>query len=108
MSEQIHPEWSEFDSIGASIEGWDIFPSFNPHRRFWLERRTSFGIFATDEQAGRHVWKRAQEGSALHQRALDFLKKHSPGEWGEIRRLALGINVTNNRFHPKEEKTNGE
>ena len=104
----IHPEWSEFDSIGASIEGWDIFPSFNQHRRFWLERRTTFGAFTSDEQAWRHVWIRAQAGSALHQRALDFLKKHSPGELAEVRRVGLGINVTHSRFHPKQEKINGD
>ena len=102
----IHPEWSGFDSIGASIEGWDIFPSFNQHRLFWLERRTTFGAFTSDEQAACHVWKRAHEGSALHQRALDFLKKHSPGELAEVRRVGLGINTTHNRFHPKEEKIN--
>jgi hypothetical protein len=87
----IHPEWSEFDSINASIEGWDIFPSFNPHRPFWLERRTTFGTFTSDEQAWCHVWKRAHEGSALHQRALDFLKKHNPGELAEVRRAVASL-----------------
>jgi hypothetical protein len=87
----IHSEWSEFDSVSASVDGWDLFPSFNPHRRFWLERRTTFGDFTSDEQAWRHVWKRAHEGSALHQRALDFLKKHSPGELAEVRRFGLSI-----------------
>jgi hypothetical protein len=104
MFASIHPEWSELDSIGASIEGWDLFPSFNQHRPFWIERRTldSLGVFASNEQAWCHVWKQAQSGSALHQRALDFLKKHSPNELAEVRRFGLGLNVQHNRFHPKD------
>jgi len=102
VSAPIHPEWSEFDSIGASIEGWDVFPSFNPHRPFWIERRQVFSVFASDKQAWCHVWKQAHAGSALHQRALDFLKKHRPSELAEVRRFGLGVNITHSRFRPQE------
>ena len=103
----IHPEWTEFDSTMASVEGWDLFPSIGGSKLkpFWLERRSQLGVFASDEEAWLHVWKRAQAGAALHQRALAFLQKHSPAEYAEIRRHGLGLNVQHNRFKPKEEQT---
>jgi hypothetical protein len=33
----------------------------------------------------------SHEGSALHQRALDFLKKHNPGELAEVRRAVASL-----------------
>ena len=96
MPTPIHPEWPLFDSTAASVEGWDIFPGYK-ERPFLLERRSRLGVFASDDLAHAHVWKRAQAGSALHQRALDFLRRRSPVEHAEIRRHGLGLDALHSR-----------
>jgi hypothetical protein len=102
----VHHDWPEMDALYASVEGWDVFPGIaaNKQRPFTLERRYDIGAFASDQLAWRHVWKRAEAGSALHTRALAFLKKHSPIEHEEIRKHCLGLEVKHDRFHPKEER----
>lgn len=100
----IHPDWDEMSALSASVEGWDLFPGFGGARKpYQMERRAELDVFASDEAAWRHVWKKSEAGSALHARALAFLKKHSPVEHADIRRHSLGLDVKANRFHPKQE-----
>lgn len=105
MIAPVHPDWCEMEALGASVEGWDLFPAFSAHkdRRIWLERRFELHVFASDEEAWRHVWGKAQGGSALHQKALDLLKRASPAEYAEIRKVGLGLVVATDRFHFKQE-----
>lgn len=104
MTAPIHPDWDGFSSLSASVEGWDLFPGFgNPRKPYQMERRAKLDVFASDEAAWRHVWEKAEAGSALHVRALAFLKKHSPIEHADIRRHGLGLDVKANRFQPKQE-----
>ena len=47
--------------------------------------RGSGPVFASDEDAWRHVAGRARGGNALHRRALDFLAARAPEEREAIR-----------------------
>lgn len=69
--------WSREESAAATAEGWDVFDS--SQRGLEIERiddpedatgETMPPAFASDEQAIGHVYARAQQGSALHQKAL--------------------------------------
>lgn len=101
----IHPDWADFDSLSASVDGWDLFPGFSGDKRkpFLLQARSQLGVFASDEAAWSYVWRKAEAGSALHMRALAFLKKHSPIEHADMRRHGLGLNANHTRFQPKED-----
>jgi hypothetical protein len=104
VTARVHPDWDELSSLGASVEGWDIFPGFGDKGRpFLIEARMALHVFASDEAAWRHVWGKAHAGSALHLKALDLMKRFSPVEYAEIRKFGLGLNVSADRFHSKQE-----
>lgn len=69
--------WSSEDSAAATAEGWDVFDS--SERGLEIERIDAPEdvageplppAFASDDHAIGHVYAKAQEGSALHQKAL--------------------------------------
>lgn len=69
--------WSHEDSAAATDEGWDVFDS--SERGLEIERidvpedaagELNEPVFASDDAAIGHVYARAQDGSALHQKAL--------------------------------------
>lgn len=106
MTAPVHPDWDEFSSLSASVDGWDLFPGYgdNKQRPIILERRFEMETFASDESVWRHVWEKAEAGSAVPMKALALLKRHSPIEHAEIRRVGMGLVVKQDRFHPKEER----
>lgn len=68
-------EWGPADSAAAEAEGWNVFDS--SERGLEIERVDAPGengdqppVFADDALAIGHVYCKAQEGSALHQKAL--------------------------------------
>lgn len=83
---------SEFENAQAYREGWAIFDCDGSDNGRWqLCRIDEDEIFATDEAAWRHVWTHAEAGSAYHQAALAYLKRHNPGEYDCIARMALEL-----------------
>lgn len=68
--------WTRADSAAASAEGWDVFDS--SERGLEIERVDAPEVgdqvveptFSEDAKAIGHVYFKAQEGSALHQKAL--------------------------------------
>lgn len=78
------------DSDLAQAEGWDIFEAsgsianVNGDREFQLQRIDETQVFPGDEEAWHHVYTQAHAGSALHRRALIFLRERSPAEFEAI------------------------
>jgi hypothetical protein len=97
-------EWTLEDSRAASAEGWDLFATgvarplapcveaahASGHDPVELEMIDSpepheDAGFTDDADAWRLVWFTP---SALHSKALDILRRESPGEWQRIRKWA--------------------
>lgn len=74
-------------------EGWDIFladgsiQNENGDREFQLQRLDEEAILPDDEAAWRLVWGSEKPH---HQKALAFLKEHSPAEYADIEKT-LGV-----------------
>ena len=98
--------WSAHDSHRAALEGWHVFAIdgvfelgavAHPAEWFGGDVPPVFGravpgyrgsgpVFASDEEAWRHVAERARGGGGgLHRRALDFLASRAPEEREAIR-----------------------
>ena len=79
-------EWTNEDSTLASAEGWDVFDSEGSANGPWqIQKRDETSTFNQDTDAWRYVWQRAERGSLLHQRALEYIKEHNPPEYDAIR-----------------------
>lgn len=104
----------------ALAEGWDIFQTDAPkgdereqfivsgspygYRPFELckvdqseynertGRRWAWARWQRDESAWRFVVRKARQGSALHRRALEFLRQRSPHEYAAIMLDSTGRN----------------
>lgn len=94
-------EWTRADSDAALLDGWDIFDSFGSENGPWqiqvLEEPNllpELGYtekkFEDDSAVWVHVWTQAEAGSALHVKALEFIKMHNPLEY-----RCINIYVTN-------------
>lgn len=87
--------WSREQSDLATIEGWDVFNAEgsslneNGDRPYQLQRWDEVDLFDSDEDAMKHVRRRADEGSELHMAALAYLKAESRPEYDEIMGLVL-------------------
>lgn len=72
-------------NIAADAEGWGVFDSYGSvSGPLQIQRCDERDTFETDEDAWEHVWRRAQEGSAVHQAALDLVKAENPMEYRAI------------------------
>lgn len=87
--------WTTEDSIAAVREGWDIFTCSGgsenglyqlckldaPEDEHWRGTDgTTPPALDDDSDAWEVVWRAADGGSSLHQRALAFLDEHNPQE----------------------------
>lgn len=95
-------DWTVSDSTAAEAEGWDIFDSAGSNGGPWQLQRFDTPDewsgapkpypFETDADVWEHVAGRAAQGSALHARALVFLRAHNPLEydaiWGHLAAVA--------------------
>lgn len=81
-----HYDEPAFDNRQAHGEGWGIFALCEIGRAdpFQLQGVDADEIFASDEDAWRHVAARGAEGSEYHRSALDFLRDNSPGEYAAL------------------------
>lgn len=71
--------------ITGNREGWLIAEVDDPnHPPFELQRDDEAAIFASDKEAATYVKLRANEGSAPHIAALEFLREKSPAEYRTI------------------------
>ena len=97
--------WTNTDSAAACADGWNIFECFGSDNGPWQIQRLDEPSdwpefhgrpypFAEDADAWCHVWQKAEEGSALHQRALAFLGEHNPSEFDAIRRWCNDKHIT--------------
>ncbi len=84
-----------FDNARAFKEGWGIFTcTGSENGPYQLQRLDEAGVFESDPQAWAYVARRAAEGSAYHQSAIEFLIAHNLQEALAIRRymrLPLGV-----------------
>jgi hypothetical protein len=90
----METEWTKNDQSAAQREGWDIFDSAGSECGPWQICRLDEPMlwelapdpypFEEDTDVWVHVWRRADEGSALHLKALDFIKKNNPMEYAAI------------------------
>ena len=94
----------KFNSTQAITKGWDIFACDGYATGDWQIQKIDFpserneaydegdpnrlpfeeALFASDNEVWAHVVNRALAGSAYHQGALAFIRKHSPQEWAAI------------------------
>lgn len=73
--------WAAADVAKSLREGWSIFES--SEYGFRIERLDEAEKFDGDGPAWLHVLAKAAKGSALHRRALAFIKKQNPAEYAE-------------------------
>lgn len=88
----IFDEWLGEDNFAADREGWNIFESSgsvggSPQIQRYDER----AVFAGDSDAWLFVWTRAKAGSAMHQRALDFIRRHNEPEYARIEKHCTNL-----------------
>jgi hypothetical protein len=84
-------EWTNEDSRAAYDEGWDIFDSEGSQNGPWQIQKfddpdSGPQVFTEDTDAWVQVRTRASEGSALHIKALAFLRQYNPQEADAIER----------------------
>lgn len=73
-------------------EGWAISVcSGSEHGPFQLQRYDEAAIFASDEEAWKHVVLRASKNSEPHRLALAWLREHAPEEWERVVGGALEV-----------------
>ena len=87
-------EWTDDDAAAAEAEGWAIFRCYGSGNGPWQLQRfddpddhanvPAANPFGADTDVWVHVRDRAAAGSALHQRALDFLARNNPDEHSAI------------------------
>lgn len=76
------PAWA--DDRQATEEGWGIFET-NGRSPFELQRIEGRSpIFESDEAAWKFVADKAAAGALYHQKALYFIRDHSPAEFKQI------------------------
>jgi hypothetical protein len=77
-----------WDNTVCADEGWCISDSDGSENGPWqLQRVDEMSAFTSDDAAWVFVFNMAKEGSALHQRALDFLKANNPKEFDAIHKF---------------------
>jgi hypothetical protein len=94
----MKPEWSRRDSLAATDEGWDVFAVFGSEQEglYQLQRIDDPSndldyddpVFQYDPDAW--LWVYLNSASGLHRRAMEFLKAHSPEEYGRIIKHVVG------------------
>jgi len=83
-------EWPPAYGQLATEEGWGIFEAEgsvlnkNGNRPYQLQKVDEARKFEDDSEAWDHVYHTARAGSALHRKALDFLREHSHPEFEVI------------------------
>lgn len=83
--EEGGPEWTFEDSVAAHVEGWDIFECWGSLNGPWqIQKFDDEDRYAEDNEVWSLVRQRAAAGSALHQKALDFLQVHNPREYEAV------------------------
>lgn len=65
----------------ASNEGWGVFDVDGNETEFQIQKSDDAAIFETDQEAWSFVISKAFNGSALHQKAVAFIKANSPAEF---------------------------
>lgn len=82
--------FTDAESALFQAEGWEIFEASgsvqndNGDRPFQLQRLDEEAILPDDVTAWAIVLRRAHGGSEPHQKALNFLREHSPAEFEAI------------------------
>ena len=77
-----------WDNTVCADEGWCISDSDGSENGPWqLQRVDEMSAFTSDDAAWVFVLNLAKAGSALHQRALDFLKANNPKEFDAIHKF---------------------
>lgn len=72
------PEWTTADSEAAIAEGWDLFETNRADGHMEIQRHDDETSFELDGDALDHVIAKADEGSALHAKALHMHNEHNP------------------------------
>lgn len=76
---------ADFDNGVAGAEGWGIFECGGSANGYYqLCRLDEEAIFASDDEAWKHVVAKVAEGSAYHRSALDYIRAHNPIEWASF------------------------
>jgi hypothetical protein len=89
------PGWTWNDGETAMGEGWGICEATPTHGGpFLLMKDDSVvSVFDEDKQAWAHVWVKAdRESTALHCRALEFIRWNSPDEYARIEKFMAKAN----------------
>src|SRR3546814_17672153 len=81
-----HYDEPAFDNRQAHGEDWGIFALCEIGRAdpFQLQGVDADAIFASDEDAWRHVAARGAAGSEYPRSARDFLRANSPGQYAAL------------------------
>lgn len=75
----------EFDNHQSADEGWVVSDCDGSENGPWqIQKLDHLAMFPSDGDAWRHVITKADEGSAYHQAALDFIREHNPIEANAI------------------------
>ena len=77
----LYDDWGALESYKAMEEGWGIFECLGHTSPYQIQRHDEAAIFKSDAE----VWKFLKSSPLpLHQKALSFIKTHSPEEYGKI------------------------
>lgn len=79
--------WTPADSKAAMRDGWDIWEKRGASLESEIEREDAKGRFDDSDAATRHVLARAAEGSALHVKAVEYIRITSPREFDRIMQI---------------------
>ena len=72
------------------FNGFDIFES---DWKFSFQRSDDDDIFVDDQAAWNFVWVKAQEGSKVHQKIINYIKEYNREEYDWFARLYIKINL---------------
>jgi hypothetical protein len=75
-------DWTKADSEAADREGWNLFTSAGSvHGPFTIQKDDEMAVFASDDDAMRHIRSKMDEGSELHIKVVEILKSINPAEY---------------------------
>lgn len=80
--------FSATEDAAAEKEGWNIFCTDDLDKPYRLEKIDELALLDSDGEAWNLVVNKAIAGSALHTKALTFLKSFSVNEYADIIRHA--------------------
>jgi hypothetical protein len=77
-----YPGWSQDESDQADVEGWNVFHcDGSMHGEWQLFKDDEGDILDSDEDVVKLVNFCALNGSRLHQRAIDFIRRYNEPEF---------------------------